>query len=133
MKNLILILVSAIGIPYAAAADSSYQCLIKDHLILQINGTVKKPSQPYLIGQRFAIDRITGRLTGPVTPFSFVDSDYSVVAYGNGQSSFVSTIKTVAAGNGVHFATVRVEEFADGKEKPFVILDGGTIASGICE
>jgi hypothetical protein len=92
-----------------------------------------RPPKPYLIGQRFAINRNTGRLVGPETGFGFADSTYQVLARGNGDNSYRSTVSTRAVKDGLHFALVEVEEFTPGKSKPFIVADGGTIASGVCE
>lgn len=127
---LIAFLFTSLG---AQASAIAYQCAISEHLMQSKDGSLKRPPRPHLIGQRFSIDRKTGRLTGPESGFGFADSTYTVLAHGNAQNSYVSTIHTASAGNGIHFAVVRIEEFAEGKSKPFIVSDGGTIASGTCE
>jgi len=133
MRNPFLTLIF-ISIPISLnAGTNSYQCLIKEHLILQEDGSLKRPPIPYLIEQRFSIDRNSGRITGPEPGFAFSDSTYEVLSYGNTQNSFVSTIQARSADHGVHFVYVRVEEFSRSKSKPFVIDEGGLIVSGTCE
>lgn len=115
-----------------AAGNRSYQCQIKEYFHLSADGALVRPPEPYLLDRRFAVDRQTGVLTGDVG-FAFEGTGYRVLASGNSESSFISTFSSVAAGNGLHFVFVRIQEFEQGKHKPFVILDGGSVVSGICE
>ncbi|NEX63704.1 hypothetical protein [Noviherbaspirillum galbum] len=69
---------------------------------------------PFLVKQRFAIDRQTGRQIGPQPAFSFTDSKYQALAAGNKDNAYVTTNSTVAKGEGIHLATVHVKEFYGG-------------------
>jgi hypothetical protein len=133
MKALISLVFVALIPSHLVAGANAYQCAIREHLTQDTAGGLSRPPKPYLIGQRFAIDRNSGRFTGPEIGFGFADSIYQVLARGNNDNSFVATISTKAAKNGLHFAVVRVEEFSLGASKPFVVADGGTVASGVCE
>ncbi len=116
------------------AAVNSYQCVISEQLLLEKNGTLKRPPKPYLIGQRFAGDRNTGHIVGPEQAlWQLDDHKITVLAQGNKDNSFIMTSIGPAGGNGVHTTMLRVEEFTQRKSKPFVVLSGGQVTSGVCE
>ena len=118
----------------AVAAANSYQCVIAEQQMLEASGMLKRPPEPYLIGKRFAIDRDSGRLVGPEQSlWQLEDHKVTVMARGNKDNSFVVFSVGPAAGVGVHATMLRVEEFVEGKSKPFVVLSGSQVTSGVCE
>ena len=116
------------------AGVNSYQCQIKEFLFVQKDGSLKRPPDPIWIGKRFSIERNTGKLVGPETAlWSFIDSTSVILAKGNGSNSFVVVIHSPSLGDGVHSTTINIQEYQDGKIKPFSVLSSGEVASGLCE
>jgi len=116
------------------ASEGSYQCVISEQMLLNKDGTLKRPPIPYLIGQRFAVDRNTGQIVGPgYEPWQSRDGKITVLAHGNADNSFVVVSVSPAAKTGVHITLLRVNEYTEGKSKPFVVQSGGTVISGVCE
>ncbi len=70
--------------------------------------------------------------TGPEYGFG-LGGAYKVLSRGSKDNAFVSTMSSIAGKGGIHLVTIRVEEFAEGRLKPFWVADGGTIVSGLCE
>ena len=96
----------------ALAGPASYQCTIKEQLFLGKDGTLRRPPSPWLIGSRFAIERSSGRLTGPEKSlWSHSDSNFSVLAPGTFENAFVAMATTQPKGIGLHVTLVVVEEF----------------------
>ena len=63
-------------------------------------------------GSRFAIERSSGRLTGPEKSlWSHSDSNFSVLAPGTFENAFVAMATTQPKGIGLHVTLVVVEEF----------------------
>lgn len=123
-----------LGGPPTIASESSYQCLISEQMNLGKDGELKRPPIPYLLGQRFAVDRNTGQIVGPGDePWQPIDSKLTVLARGNEDNSFVVVSLSPAAKIGVHVTLLRVNEFTKAKSKPFVVLSGGQVISGVCE
>ena len=118
----------------AIAAANSYQCVIAEQQMLENNGTLKRPPQPYLIGKRFAVDRNTGHIVGPEQAlWQLEDHKVTVVARGNKDNSFIVVSVGPARGDGVHATMLQVEEFTESKSKPFIVLSGSQVTSGVCE
>lgn len=127
---------AALLLPLVAHAGANYyQCTVMEELHLSDNGGLSPYPRPLAKGKPFSIDRDSGALVGPNDPSEWIfrDASISVLARGNSQNSFVVTYTSRAAGNGVHFATVSVEEFAPSRRKPFMATSGGGIYSGVCE
>jgi hypothetical protein len=118
----------------ANAGKLSYQCTVSEQMMLEQDGSLKRPPIPWLIGKRFAVHRTTGQLTGPEdSMWSFDDSKALVLASGNQVNSFVSTTVAPALGGGVHFTAVSIKEFAESVKKPFVVVSGESVFSGTCD
>ncbi len=118
----------------ALGGANTYQCTIKEQLTLHDNGLLTRPPNAWLIGKRFAVDRDTGMLTGPETAlWSTASSKYTVLARGNRSNAFTAIATDTAAENGVHTTLLKVEEYAPTTMKPFVLLSGSEVASGVCE
>ena len=116
------------------AGTSSYQCMISEQLQLQDDGRLLRPSNAWLIGKRFSIDRATGRIVGPEGGFwSAADSKFTVLATGNDRNSFKVQIAWPAASNGMHLTVISVDEFVKSMPKPFLAISGSEASSGLCE
>jgi len=137
MKNFKFILLCScfvLGGQPAIAAINSYQCIISEQQMLESNGTLKRPPDPYLLGKRFAVDRNTGHIVGPEQAlWQLEDHKITVLARGNKDNSFIVVSVGPARGDGVHATMLRVEEFTKSKSKPFIVLSGSQVTSGVCE
>jgi hypothetical protein len=130
-----LLLLGLFGASSASVAGSqSYQCSITEETHLAANGQMKPYPKPLALGKRFAIDRNSGALAEPDLAFwAPTDAVVTVLAKGNKDNSFVATYVAQAAKVGVHSTVVRVEEFAPTANKPFLVVSGASIYSGLCE
>lgn len=131
-----LIMAAALLFPWAAHAGAHYyQCTVLEELHVSDDGGLSPYPRPLAKGKRFSIDRDSGALIGPNDPSEWIfrDASISILARGNSQNSFVVTYTSKAAGSGVHFATVSVEEFAMSRAKPFMATSGRGVYSGVCE
>lgn len=134
IKLIFLWFCSVLGCQSAVAAVNSYQCVIAEQQMLEYNGTLKRPPQPYLIGKRFAVDRNTGHIVGPEQAlWQLEDHKITVLAHGNKDNSFIVVSVGPARGDGVHASMLQVEEFTEGKSKPFLVLSGSQVTTGVCE
>lgn len=134
LKSPLLWIIFGLATQSASAAVNGYQCLISEQLLLEENGALKRPPEPYLIGQRFAVDRNTGRIVGPEQGmWQFDNHKITVLARGNADNSFIVDSVGPSHGDGVHATHLRIVEFAPSKSKPFVVLSGSLVASGVCE
>ena len=131
--------VAALNLPAASAGQSNYQCEISEHLILTGKGELVRPSTPYMIGQQFAIDRRTGQVTGSVLQM-WGNPKFQVIRQGSDVDWFIATGTNKQRSGGTkreRFTFIRVEEFATGPDKPFIVNTGSPItsvvASGICK
>lgn len=98
------------------------------------SGELKRPPKPYLIGQRFAIDRRTGQVVGPeLAMWSHPGTKFRVMGRGDSKSYFVLVGIEQGAEDTAHFTFIKVTEFADGPAKPFTINSGSSVTSGICK
>ncbi|MEX8517838.1 MAG: hypothetical protein AB3X44_04860 [Leptothrix sp. (in: b-proteobacteria)] len=133
MRTLIALLLTFIFTQGAIAGKNSYQCVIKEHLFLSKAGALARPPKPYHIGQRFAIDRSSGVFTGPEEVLTLQESNYRILAPGNAKNAFSVVATAANDSGGMHFTVITIEEFSEGPAKPFVLLNGSSVLSGVCE
>jgi hypothetical protein len=118
----------------ALSGTSAYHCIVSEELNVDSDGSLKRFPKPLTIGSRFAVDRNTGALVQPdLALWAFGDAQVTVLAKGNASNAFVASYVSDAAGGGVHFTVLRVEEYHDGLQKPFLLASGGDVHSGLCE
>jgi hypothetical protein len=91
-------------------------------------------TEPAIVGRRFVVNRTSGVLVGPDGAFwARSDSKFAVMVRGDAQDAFVSMAVTMR-GNQVSSAVhVTVHEPQPGPLKPFVVVSGRQVASGLCE
>jgi len=136
MRSIITLLLSMCACSASQAGADAYFCEIQYRVGFGGDGRPQLTLQEPVTGDptlnRFSIDRKIGKKVGG--PFgTFQDQIGNVLAKGNSQSSFISTWQGPAAGDGVHFDLLRVEEFHVGLKKPFVAIAGGFVYSGVCD
>lgn len=116
------------------AGEASYNCQIAEQLSLGNNGNLEKPPRPYLIGQKFSVDRKTGATAGAeLALYSLADSQIKILASGNSENAFSEIIVSPAAGGGVHTTSIWINEHSKTNDKPFVILANSQVTSGTCQ
>ena len=64
MKQIVVAAILASASAVCHGADLDYQCVITEELHLEAGGALKRFAKPINIGERFAVDRDTGRVTG---------------------------------------------------------------------
>lgn len=118
----------------AYAGPSDYQCEVLEHLDLSDSGELKRPPRPIMIGQRFAIDRQTAQIVGPgLGLWNNPRVKFQMVSKNNSQNHFILLGREPGGQGTEHFTYIQVTEFADGPAKPFIVLSGSWVTSGICK
>lgn len=59
-----LFLAAGLAAVPAGAAPGAFQCIVLEQLQARENGAATRPSNTWLIGKRFSINRVSGRHTG---------------------------------------------------------------------
>jgi hypothetical protein len=118
------------------AGQDAYFCESRYQVIVGADGKpdirfLEAPSAMPTIN-RFSIDRNTGKKIGG-TFGSFKDQASTLHSIGSSSSAFVASWIGPAAYGGVHFDSLRIEEFRQGLRKPFIAQAGGITYTGICE
>ena len=118
----------------AQAGKLGYQCLVVDEKHLARSGKLISYPSPLELGKRFAVERATGKIV-KLNPslWNFDDTKATVLSSGNSDNSFAAVYVSQAARDGVHTAIIQIQEFSPGTNKPFVVMAGTSIYSGICE
>ena len=109
---------------HGAATD--YQCVITEELHFEAGGTLKRFPKPINIGERFAVDRDTGRVTGG--PFMRSSITSTTVVHPGARATAFKAIYTQLD----DVEVLQVEEFAPGNDKPFVALTLLTVLAVVC-
>jgi hypothetical protein len=79
------------------------------------------------------VDRSTGVVEGEGSSSWFFSAhETRILTQGNEHSSFVLTNSAPAQNGGVHHATLYIKEFHSASLKPFIVLDGLQVVSGVC-
>lgn len=129
-----LALVVALFATGVVAGTNGYQCVVSTEAELQGDGALGKPRKISALGKKFAVDRRNGALVEPDGEYwSFGGSSAVVLSKGNSENSFVSVTTSPARETGVHATFVRVQEYEQGKLKPFIVVTGGVVYTGVCE
>ena len=125
MKFIVAALLAAAS-TVCQCSPTDYQCVITEELHLEAGGALKPFTKPINIGERFAVDRDTGRVTcGPFMRSAITRT--TLVHRGGNATAF----KAIYTQHG-DVELLQVEEFATGIEKPFVALILLTVLAGVC-
>lgn len=129
-----MLIVSFCNINTACAGEIGYMCTVKTEFHLSDDGSLSSYRNPLALGGQFAVDRQTGTLIekGP-SFFVSANSIINVLSHGNSESYFVATYALPATDQGIFYTVLAVQEFADGKEKPFLMSSGGSVYAGTCD
>lgn len=116
---------------FCFAGPFEYVCTVKQELSVANNGYLKSYSNPIEIGNKFAIDRRTGRIIG--RPFSNPTANkIEVITQGDNSRNF-EVLSTSSPTGKATTDLVIVHEWQKGPEKTFVGLSSGEVFSGICK
>ena len=115
----------------AHSAIDNYQCSITEELFLEDTGELKRPPNPDFIGQRFSVDRQSGKILSPDSALWQING-YKIMHLANGDANYAFTVIS-ADSSGSFSSVLRINEFNDQKRKPFTLLSGSQIFSGLCE
>jgi hypothetical protein len=126
MKPIVVAGILASASAVCHGADLDYQCVITQELHLEAGGSLKRFAKPINIGERFAVDRDTGRVTGG--PFMRSAITRTTLVHRGGNATAFKAIYTQLG----DVEVLQVEEFAPGKDKPFVAVTLLTVLAGVC-
>lgn len=130
----LLALASHVYPAIAHAGPIGYDCKVISELHLKDDGSLGPYPNALGVGARFMVDRANGHIIESTTSwFSPDNATATRLAEGNSANSLVVTFVSPGAERGVHLTTLRVEEFADGLRKPFLLTAGGSVYSGLCQ
>lgn len=131
--SLVVLLCGLLASNSAMAASASYQCKVKAEFHLDNDGALKSFPRPLEVGKVFSVLRESGELIESTASFwSPNDAVTTVLSNGNAQNSFVVSYVAPSRGNGVHATVLQIEDFAASKLKPFLLVSGSGVYSGIC-
>ena len=116
------------------AASDQYVCTIAEARTLEADGRLSGMTEPAIVGRRFVVNRGSGVLVGPDGAFwARSDSKFAVMVRGDAQDAFVSMAVTMRGTQVASAVHVTVHEPQTGPLKPFVVISGHQVASGLCE
>ena len=100
----------------ANAGDNHYECAVVSALKITEQGSLLPHwSHESLVGAKFTVDRITGRIIGG--PLDNANFKTEVIDKGSRETSFQAFSRSTQKS---HTAQIEIQEFASGLEKPFV-------------
>jgi len=133
-RQYILALVASLSASWVLAGSNGHQCVVSTEAQLQGDGALGKPRKTSALGKKFAVDRRSGAVVEPDGElWSFGGASATVLSMGNSENSFVSVTTSPARESGVHAIFVRVQEHEESKLKPFILVAGGLVYTGVCE
>ena len=116
------------------SAPDQYVCTIVEARALEGDGRQGAMTEPPIVGRRFVVNRTSGVLVGPDGAFwARSDSKFAVMVRGDAQDAFVSMAVTMRGNQVASAVHVTVHEPQTGSLKPFVVVSGRQVASGLCE
>lgn len=133
MKNILII--GFLTLPLICLADDfSYECEINGEYIFGEKGNLISDEKIYS-GQKFNVDRKSGVVLGGGVGNSSYPAKEVLDPGGKEQSYKLIWISkdVVGTGGGKNVVYLSVEEFAEGLEKPFVLVAGSRTLSGLCK
>jgi len=118
----------------ALAGPSDYQCVVNQELVPSYvieglgpgSGRLERARKPVFVGERFAVDRKTGRVVGSLLDTSGA-SEIKVLDEGSDANAF----KSIAIGNR-KIKLLVIRENTSHQEKEFYGVFHPTIIAGLC-
>ncbi|MEQ1793000.1 MAG: hypothetical protein ABL970_02320 [Nitrospira sp.] len=113
------------------AGDSHYECtVLSTWTLTQYGGLEPHWTNKSMVGNKFTVDRITGRIIGG--PLDNANLQIEVIDRGTREMSFQALSRSTQK---THTTHIEIQEFLSGTEKPFVgmtTLYYPGVYSGIC-
>ena len=133
-KLLLLLLLSLAFIGQSNAGEYSYECTIETIYQLKNNGKLKESSQivqDFFQGDKFYVNRRNGQITGSILPTDLA-KEVRVINRGSSKYNF-NTIAVFENFSDDEWQVLSIEEFVEGKIKPFIAFSIAGITTGTCE
>ncbi|QWE08173.1 hypothetical protein [Polynucleobacter ibericus] len=115
----------------AYAAPNAYVCEVVSDSYVKADGTLDLIKESSRIGQKFTVVKKTGEVIGDI-----MDSlrNPKVAALGSEKNAYkVIWVQKAASKNGAFVDYLSIDEFANGKMKPFGFFSGSQLLTGLCE
>ena len=140
MQRPVTILVLALILAMALSGTSqggvlAYKCEVLHEMDLAIYGTLKDSSRPLYKGGIFHIERVTGTVMGGGLGNSAYPTKI-IVDPGNSEMSYKLLARSheMCGPQGSQNAVyIQVQEFEEGRIKPFVVVINSHVLTGTCE
>jgi len=136
-----LLLIALMLISPVSFAD--FNCEVKDMKMLNKDGSLTTPPNPFHVGSLFVVNRISGEVSGKSAPMG----DMTVLSLGDDANAWkgISTriLNTVldsansplgiisSIGHGLD--ALWISTYSEGQNKPFVYYESTIVVSGICK
>lgn len=137
MKKLLLTLVLI-----SPASFADFNCEVKDHKMLNDDGSLATPPNPWRIGDVFVVNRSSGEVSGKSAPML----DMTVLYIGDNENAWkgistpilnrvLDSAKSpfgVISSLGNSLDLMWISTYQEGPNKPFIYHDGISVITGIC-
>lgn len=127
IKSAILILF-LINASFAWAGDREFHCIVKKIYYLNLKGELEKEAgfSVSKVNDAFFVDRATGVVIGEHMPV-FRPDRFNFLTSGRDGNAFV-----ISYSGRIRIGFLRIENFRNEAQSPFLISDGIWVAAGIC-
>lgn len=133
MKILLLLLVTILS-TQALAGSFSYSCTVNGEYVFGSNGELISDNRAYF-GQTFNVERKSGVVLGEAIGNSSYPTK-TVIDVGSQEQSYkllwVSK-EVIGSNNGRNAVYLNIEEFNQSASKPFSMVVGSRVVSGVCK
>jgi hypothetical protein len=131
MKYILAVLVMTFSMQ-AFSGKFGYECVVESSYRVSGEGELIRNSTMVFEGEKFSVSRETGEVAGFQAVSSMRAKQLSVINQGTSEMSFKSIALFSHPNVGGEINVIEIEEFVESDEKPFVMMRGVTIFSGIC-
>ena len=132
MKKLLIIFIFSLGvISQSIAGEYAYECTIGNVYTLTDDGKIKETGQNWqgiFQGERFYVSRVNGEIVGSTLPTALAD-EIRIINPGSSEYDF-QTLAVFKTDSGVEWQVLSIEEYKEGKIKPFSAFTAAGITSG---
>ena len=137
MKKLFLTLLLISPVSFA-----DFNCEVKDHKMLNDDGSITTPKNPWRVGDVFVVDKLSGDVSGKNAPML----DMTVLYVGDDENAWkgistpilnrvLDSAKSpfgVISSLGNSLDLMWISTYQEGPNKPFIYYDATTVVAGIC-
>lgn len=122
---------------------ADFSCEIKDMKMLNDDGLLTTPPNPWQVGSVFVVNRISGEVSGKSAPML----DMTVLSLGNDDNAWKGVSKNrldrvldpsfaslgPLNGNGTELDSLWISLYLDGPDKPFIYYEATSVLTGVCK